>query len=106
MEILQFNLTGRGQPEIAETVYDSLHGFLHPACSLPWVEMVFQPGHPSHDNYAQMLALKDRIAKQLGVDGEDPELEALVDYALAYTKSIALEMFHYGQNYQKMLDEK
>lgn len=106
MEILQFNLTGRGQPEIAETVYDSLHGFLHPACSLPWVEMVFQPGHPSHDNYEQMLLLKERIAMRLGHGAEDSELEKMTDCSLAYAKAIALEMFRYGQIYQKMLDHE
>ena len=99
MEIIQFDLTGRGQPDIAETVYDSLHGFLIPACSLPWVEPVFQPGHLSHDSYEQMLQIKDRLA-------EDADLDALVDCALAYSKSIALEMFRCGQQYQKMLDEK
>ena len=99
MEIIQFDLTGRGQPDIAETVYDSLHGFLIPACSLPWVEPVFQPGHSSHDSYEQMLQIKDRLA-------EDADLDALVDCALAYSKSIALEMFRCGQQYQKMLDEK
>ena len=103
MEIIQFDLTGRGQPDIAETVYDSLHGFLIPACSLPWVEPVFQPGHPSHDSYEQMLQIKDRIATRLE---EDSDLEAMIDCALAYSKSIALEMFRYGQQYQKMLDEK
>lgn len=104
MEILLFSLTGRGQPDIAETVYDSLHGFLLPACSLPWVEMVFQPGHPSHDNYEQMLHLKEQIATRPGNCEEDRELEAMIDCALAYSKAIALEMFHYGQIFQKMLD--
>ena len=99
MEIIQFDLTGRGQPDIAETVYDSLHGFLIPACSLPWVEPVFQAGHPSHDSYEQMLQIKDRLA-------EDADLDALIDCALAYSKSIALEMFRCGRQYQKMLDEK
>ena len=99
MELIQFDLTGRGQPDIAETVYDSLHGFLIPACSLPWVEPVFQPGHPSHDSYEQMLQIKDRLAK-------DADLDALIDCALTYSKSIALEMFRCGQQYQKMLDEK
>ena len=103
MEIIQFDLTGRGQPDIAETVYDSLHGFLIPACSLPWVAPVFQPGHPSHDSYEQMLQIKDRLADLLD---EDTQLEALIDCALAYSKSIALEMFRCGQHYQKMLDEK
>lgn len=106
MEIIQFDLTGRGQPDIAETVYDSLHGFLLPACSLPWAEPVFQPGHPSHDNYEQMLIIKDRIAARLESHGEDPELEMLIDCALAYGKAIALEMFRSGQQYQKILAEK
>ena len=106
MDILQFDLTGKGQPDIAETVYDSLHGFLLPACGLPWVETVFHSGHPSHDHYSQMLILKDRIAARLGNHGEDPELEAMIDCSLAYAKAISLEMFRNGQNYQKMLDKK
>ena len=106
MELIQFNLTGRGQPDIAETVYDSLHGFLVPACSLPWVEMIFQPGHPAHDHYEQMLTFKDRITARLGSCEEDPELEELIDRSLAYSKAIALEMFRYGQQYQKMQDHK
>ena len=106
MEIIQFDLSGRGQPDIAETVYDSLHGFLIPACHLPWVEIVFRPGHPSHDYYAQMLAIKTRIAARLGNSGEDRDLEALIDCSLAYSKAIALEMFRYGQKYQNMLDNK
>ena len=99
MELIQFNLTDRGQPDIAETVYDSLHGFLVPACSLPWVEPVFHPGHPSHDSYEQMLQIKDRLA-------EDADLDALIDCALAYSKSIALEMFRCGRTFQSMLDDK
>ena len=106
MEIIQFDLTGRGEPDIAETVYDSLHGFLIPACSLPWVEPVFQPGHLSHDNYEQMLHIKDRIADRLGCINEDPELEKMMDCSLAYCKAVALEMFRYGQKYQKLLDNE
>ena len=106
MEIIQFDLSGRGQPDIAQTVYDSLHGFLIPACNLPWVEMVFRPGHPSHNYYAQMLTIKRRIAARLGNSEEDRELEALIDCSLAYSKAIALEMFRHGQKYQNMLDSK
>ena len=31
-------------------------------------------------------------------------LDALIDCTLTYSKAIALEMFRYGQKYQKMLD--
>ena len=104
MELIQFDLTGRGQPDITETVYDSLHGFLIPACSLPWVKMIFQPGHPAHDNYEQMLRLKEQIAAHPENRETDRELEAMIDCALAYSKAVALEMFRCGQQYQKMLD--
>ena len=102
MELIQFDLTGRGQPDIAETVYDSLQGFLLPACSLPWVETVFCPGHPSHDHYEQMLDIKEQLAEVY----EERDLEAMVDHVLAYSKAIALEMFRYGRIFQKQLDEK
>ncbi len=106
MEIIQFDFSGRGEPDIAETVYDSLHGFLIPACSLPWVDTVFRPGHPSHDNYEQMLHIKERITARLGDSAEDPELEALIDCSLAYSKSVALEMFRCGQKYRNILDNE
>lgn len=103
MEILQFDFSGRGEPDIAETVYDSLHGFLIPACQLSWVEPVFVPGHPCHDAYEQMLAVYSRLRLRLGTADDDPDVEKIIDFLLKYSKIISLEMFQYGRMYQNMI---
>ena len=102
MEILQFDFSGR-EPDLAETVYDSLHGFLIPACQLSWVEPIFVPGHPCHDAYEQMLAAYSRLRLRLDAPEDDPDAEEMIDSLLKYSKYIALEMFRYGRAYQKLL---
>lgn len=106
MEILQFDFSGKGEPDIAETVYDSLHGFLIPSCQPGWVEPVFVPGHPCHDAYEQMLTAYNRLCLRLGVTTEDRDGEEMIDSLLKYSKLMALEMFHCGRTYQKMLDSE
>ena len=106
MEILQFDFSGKGEPDIAETVYDSLHDFLIPACQLDWVKPVFVPGHPCHDAYEQMLTAYDRLRLRLGTAGDDNDAEKIIDSLLKYSKLIALEMFRCGRDYQKMLDSE
>ena len=105
MEIIQFDFSGRGTPDIAETVYDSLHGFLIPACCLPWVENIFLPGHPAYEAYDEMCSIRDHICKRLNSGQEDRELVEMVDCMMAYSKIIALEMFNYGCSFQKMVDD-
>ena len=106
MEIIQFDLTGRGQPKIAETVYESLLGLLIPDCALPWVEDIFVPGHPCHASYERMLEAYGRLRDRLGVTDEDKDAEEMIDELLRYSKIIALEMFRYGRAYQKILDSE
>ena len=104
MEIIQFNLTGSGQPDIAETVYESLMGQLVPGCALPWVEAVFVPRHPCYEEYCRMHLAYDRLRKRLGETEEDRDAEAMIDALLCHGKIAAMEMFRYGREYQKMLD--
>lgn len=104
MEILQFDFSGRGEPDIAETVYDSLHDFLIPACRLTWVKPVFVPGHPCHDAYEQMLCAYHRLCIRLGAADNDKDAEEMTDALLTYSKWIALEMFRYGRIYQNMMN--
>ena len=106
MEIIQFAFHGREPEDISKLVYDSLHGFLIPACRIPWVEMVFHPGHPSYDAYDEMYEIKNRICKRLGSGDEDRDLEEMTGYMMDYSKAIAIEMFHYGRKLQQMLDSE
>lgn len=105
MEIIQFNMNGSGQPDIAESVYDSLTGNLIEACRLPWVENIFIPGHPCHESYARMWDAYLHLLTRLQEDNEDPDAEEMISSLLEHGKIIALEMFRYGQEYQKMLNK-
>jgi len=102
MEIIQFDLTGKGQPDIADTVYESLHGFLLPACQLPWVDVVFVPGHPAYDAYERMQSAYARLRQRLGVVDEDPDAEEMIDALLAYSKHMGVEMFHCGIKFKEL----
>ena len=104
MEIIQFDFAGRGAPDIAETVYESLLGQLIPACQIPWVENIFVPGHACYEAYEQMLSAYARLREDLGEPDEDKNAEEMIDSLLTYSKIIALEMFSYGRKFQKMLD--
>ena len=105
MELLQFDFSGNGLPDIAETVYDTLHDLLIPACQPEWVTPVFIPGHPCHDAYEEMLVAYARLRFRLGTDYEDPDAEVMIDSLLKYSKIIALEMFRCGRAFQKELDK-
>jgi len=105
MEIIQFDFSGRGEPDIAETVYDSLMGNLISACHLPWVETIFVPGHPCYEEYCEMHEAYARLRKRLRAGEEDRDAEAMIDALLEHGKILALEMFRYGMEYQKLLTE-
>lgn len=104
MEIIQFDLSGRGQPDLAETVYESLLGLLLPDCALPWVENIFVPGQPCYESYETMRTAYSRLLLRLEEIDEDPDAEEIIDALLTYSKIIGLEMFRYGTAYQKILD--
>ena len=104
-EIIQFAFYGHEPAEIGELVYDSLHGYLIPACRLPWVKVVFRRGHPSFDAYSEFCDIRDKVAGRLGCV-DDRDLHEMTSCMYDYNKAIALEMFNYGRKFQKMLDEE
>lgn len=104
MEIIQFNMNGSGQPDIAETVYDSLTGSLTGACRLPWVEMIVVPGHPIFDSIERLWDAYNRLLERLQED-DDPDAKEMIFCLLEHSRIIGLEMFRYGQEYQKMLNK-
>ena len=105
MQIIQFDFSGRGQPDIAQTVYDTLTGNLIKACRLPWVETIFVPGHPCYEEYCEMHEAYARLRKRLGAGEEDLDAEIMIDALLEHGKILALEMFRYGMEYHKMLSK-
>lgn len=101
MEPNQFNVDGSKQPDIAERVYDSLTGNLIDAYCLPWVENIFVPGQSYDRMWKAYRQLLNRLQKQ----DEDPDAEKMISGLLEHGRIIAMEMFRYGQEYQKMLNE-
>ena len=106
MEIIQFNLSGTGIPDIAETVYDSLLGQLVTGYALPCVENIFVPGHPCYEEYCRMRRAYERLLLRLQETDEDPDAEDMIDALLRHGKIAAIEMFRYGREYQKRLDSE
>ena len=102
MEITHFHFPDRWEPGIAETVFYSLMDQLVPGAALPWVEAIFVPGHPCYEEYCTMQSAYDRLLQQLGKTEEDPDAEDMINALLEHGKIIALEMFRYGREYQKM----
>lgn len=103
MNIIQFDFSGKGPPDIGETVYDSLMGQLIPSCRLPWVESIFISKHPCYEEYCKMQDAYTRLRERLGAIDEDVDVEIIIDALLAHGKKITLEMFRCGREYQKML---
>ena len=91
-------------PDIAEVVYECLMGFREPECCLSWVEEIFVPGHPCHEEYDQMRLAYDRLLERLQETDEDHDAEEMINALLKHGKIIALEMFRCGRTYQKQLD--
>ena len=106
MKIIPFYPEAQEQTDIAQTVYESLLGLLVPGCRLDWVEDIFVPGHPCHESYRQMNQAYSRLLDRLDEVDEDPDAEQMVMHLLDYSHIIALEMFKYGQKYQKMMDSE
>ena len=99
------NMPIRITSDIAKTVYDSLLGHLIPGYALPWVETIFVPEHPCYEEYCKMHRAYERLLTRIGETDEDRDAEVMIDALLQHGKIAALEMFHYGRKYQKMLDE-
>lgn len=83
-------------------VYHALLGDLLPEYMPEWVEEIFVPGNPCHEEYSRMLEAYQRVCTRLGSGEEDADLEIMVDSLLAHGKLLALEMFRCGVLYGKM----
>lgn len=104
MEQLEFG--SQQTSDVAETVYDSLHGYLLEENQPSWVKTVFVPGNPCFAAFDQAYAVCARLRQRLNVEDTDDDLEDVVHCLQDYGKYLALEMFRYGRMYQKMLDSE
>lgn len=83
-------------------VFHTLLGDLLPEYAPEWVEEIFVPGNPCHEEYSRMLEAYQRVCTRLGSGEEDADLEIIVDSLLAHGKILALEMFRCGVRYGNM----
>lgn len=84
---------------IAEAVYERLLDQYREGTILPDVIPVFVPGHPCYEAYIRMQEASERIRHRLGAEGEDPDLEIVIDALLQHGRILAMEMFRYGVIY-------
>ena len=103
-------MKGRSETDMEERipwmVYQSLLGQLIPEYSLPGVKEIFVPGHPCYQEYERMHRAYTRLRARLGDVEEDPDGEEMIDALLQYSRILALEMFSYGQAYQRKNEGK
>jgi len=92
--------------EVQELVYSSLLDELAPEYKLPWVQPIFIPGHPCYEEYEYMHEVYAHLRERFGIEEEDEDAESMIDALLAHGKILALEMFHYGRAYERMLYRK
>ena len=104
MEIIPFDFAQKREQEMAEAVFDTIHGFLMPDQQVCWAEDIFVPGHPCHEEYRKALEVCLRLQERLDITGEDRDLVELMDHMAAYGKQLSLEMFRHGMEYQKRRD--
>ena len=91
--------------DIAEWVYETLLNTLESEYCIPWVEPIFIPGHPCYEAYCDTHRAYEQLRMRLGVADEDADVEKIIDSLLEHGKILALEMFRYGMQYQKMQDK-
>jgi len=104
MEIIPFDFARNREQEMAETVFETIHGFLEPEYQVSWAEDIFVPGHSCHEEYEKARKVCQRLQERLGITCEDRDLVELMDHMAAYGKQLSLEMFRCGMEYQKQMD--
>ena len=90
--------------DIAEEVYNSLLGITSDEYRLPWVHSIFLPGTECFHAYQTMFDAYQRLLLRLNQEDDDPDLEAMVNSMLDYSRAAGLKMFECGMIYQKSKD--
>lgn len=81
---------------LAEQVYLSLLGQLNPEYALEWVGNIFTDGSDYDRRYGDVLEAYERLCQRLGTDGEDDDVEVIINAMLENEHAVALKMFEYG----------
>ena len=89
--------------DLSEQVYYSLLGQLEPEYALDWVENIFTEGSDYDRLYGDVLAAYGRLCERLGkADGEDDDVETIINAMLDNERIVALKMFAYGVHHGKL----
>ena len=80
----------------AKRIYETLMGRLLPNAQVPGIENMFEPGKECDLLYEQVYDAGVRLAERLGVDGEDRDVELIINNLLRICEAVGHEMYRCG----------
>ena len=81
-------------PEHVNLVYESLIGELMDPIS--GIENAYVPGGKCDELYEDMLSAYNRLCGRLGIEGEDRDIEIIINNLLQIQRILCTEMYRYG----------
>ena len=80
-------------------VYDTLQGSLIPESCIPGVNNMFLEGSPCDAAYSKMHEAYSRLLNRLNENGEDPDVEIIIDSLLSMARILGIEMYRCGAEF-------
>ncbi len=87
-----------------EDIYDTLTGVIDEPFQVPGVENLFVEGSECMNCYSEAIAAYGRLCARLGVEGEDEDIETIINSLLRIERKVGMKMFEYGVKFA--LEEK
>lgn len=80
-------------------VYDTLQGSFIPESCIPGVKNMFLEGSPCDAAYSKMHEAYSRLFNRLNENGEDPDVEIIIDSLLSMARILGIEMYRCGAEF-------
>ena len=88
--------------EWMERIYETMVIGVEDGYGVPGVEDAFLPGSYCMERYEQMRAAYDRVCDRLGVEGEDQDVEAMLQALSDIQKELCYRMYRYGKAFSNL----
>lgn len=85
-----------------EDIYDTMIGELIPELCIPGIYNEFEEGAPCERLYEKVYEAKCRICDRMGISGEDPDVETIINNMFDIQKILCKKMFEYGVEYHAL----
>jgi len=82
-----------------EMVHDTLCGQLVDGVCVPGVENIFPNGSRCEDLYCSVYDAYQRLCQRLGTDGEDKDVETMINSLMEIEREISYHMYVYGAKF-------